>query len=89
MEQLIDNKTNTRDQLLKYRTQAIYAMMALKDVLCVSIGMKEVEGSYTSKLAYKVYVKKKLPSNELPKDQQIPSIFKGFPTDVVEMTKKQ
>lgn len=86
MEQLLKTK-NSRSELLKHRIKVIYAMMVYDNVLCVSIGMKEVNGSYTKDLAYKVYVKTKLPKNELPTNQQIPSTFKGYPTDVVEMTK--
>ena len=38
-----------REDLLQYRTQIIYDMMSIPGVLCVSIGLKEVNGEYTTK----------------------------------------
>ncbi len=81
-------KTYSRKDLLKFRLQIIYQMMQLPSVLCVSIGFKEVGGRYTKTLAYKIYVKKKLPIKEIECTNRIPPKFKGFPTDVIEMKPK-
>jgi hypothetical protein len=81
-------KSYSRKDLLKFRLQVIYEMMQYPNVLCVSIGFKEVEGRYTKKLAYKIYVKKKRPKKEIEPSNQIPTSYKGFPTDVVEMHPK-
>lgn len=88
MKQVSEIKTK-RSDLLKHRIQVIYAMMIYTDVLCVSIGFKEVGGLYTKELAYKIYVKKKFSLDELPVDQHIPKKYKGFPTDVVEMVQNR
>lgn len=74
-----------REDLLQYRTQIIYDMMSIPGVLCVSIGLKEVNGEYTNQLCYKIYVKDKIEVSQLTADNIIPSSYKGFPTDVVVM----
>lgn len=74
-----------REDLLQYRTQIIYDMMSIPGVLCVSIGLKEVNGEYTNQLCYKIYVKDKVDISQLPDEHIIPNTYKGFPTDVVVM----
>jgi len=52
----------------------------------VGVGYKQIGGQYTKQVAIIVYVKKKLPRDQIPPSQLIPIEIDGVPTDVVEAT---
>jgi hypothetical protein len=74
-----------REDLMQFRTKILHDMMHLPGVLCVSIGLKEVAGEYTSQLCFKIYVKEKRCISQLQPEQIIPAKYEGYLTDVVVM----
>lgn len=80
------------EQELRIPQEAIGACLSLRKRLdlispkkyTVGIGLKETGGRFTNRLAIFVYVHKKMPSNEVPSAEMIPSEYAGFITDVVE-----
>jgi len=74
VSQAIEVKQRVRDRLLSFA-----------GVHGVGVGCKFIAGKRTDELAIAVYVHKKVPLNDLPPDQVIPSEIEGFPTDVEEL----
>jgi hypothetical protein len=81
-------KTNEE---LKAENQAIREMLAtgpaaellaLPDVVHISVGLKETNGRVTDKLCVRVYVKEKKRKDSLTASELIPPDIKGIPTDV-------
>jgi hypothetical protein len=52
-------------------------------VIRVSVGVKEEDGGLTQRMAFRVYVRAKLPEDAIPPEQVVPRTVRGFPTDVV------
>jgi hypothetical protein len=59
-------------------------LLGLPGVLGVGFGLKEVAGRATSAMAWRVYVRRKLPASEVTAAERIPSRVDGFVTDVLE-----
>jgi hypothetical protein len=51
-------------------------------VVGVAFGQKQTAGTYSDDIAIVVFVKEKKKTEQLPPDQQIPTSFEGYPTDV-------
>ncbi len=80
----------TNDQL-KGENEAIRSMLergvearllAIPNVLHVSVGVKETDGKLTDQLCVRVYVKEKKDLAAVPADEVIPAEINGIPTDV-------
>ncbi|EES90998.1 conserved hypothetical protein [Clostridium botulinum D str. 1873] len=54
------------------------------NVVGIGCGYKIKNGFYTNQLCIQVFVRKKLPLNELNTNDLIPSTYKGIPTDIKE-----
>ncbi|KOC46646.1 trypsin-like serine protease [Clostridium botulinum] len=54
------------------------------NVVGIGRGYKVTKGICTNKECIKVLVSKKVPANEIPFSNLIPSIYKGIPTDITE-----
>lgn len=82
----------TRDQHFADQTrlqqllpQAEEILMKIPGVVGVGIGIKRTDNELTETTAYRVYVQRKKPTDDVPPDQQIPEEVLGVPTDVIEM----
>ena len=72
--------------------EAFVALEALRSTLegflpqgfGLGVGLKEVGGEITDRIALVVYLSRKLPFDEVPDTQLIPTEFQGFETDIVE-----
>lgn len=60
-------------------------LLALPNVVGVGIGLKEVGGVQTQDKAIIVLVKKKLPLDQLPQEQQVQPSINGLKTDIIEV----
>lgn len=76
-------------------TEAIDALGAFQDLLSgtvsqpfrIGIGMEQTGGEFTGLVALRVFVEQKLPENEVPEGELIPTDFAGFPVDVEQDAK--
>lgn len=57
-------------------------MRRYPDIVSVDLGIKSKEGKLVEELAWRVFVKKKQPANEISPDALIPREFAGLKTDV-------
>jgi hypothetical protein len=75
-----------RDQLLARVSQvkhdATERLLAIPDVVAVGIGPKIVNGEATGEPAIRVFVRRKLPADQVPPEQLIPGEIDGVTTDV-------
>ena len=60
-------------------------LMSLPNVTGVGVGPKVVKGVTTREMAIKVYVRRKVPKEQLAEGECIPDGIDGIPTDVEEM----
>ncbi len=60
------------------------AWMARESVTAMDIGYKMVDGRQTTQLAIRVYVKQKLPLDQVPPRERIPNEVGGVPVDILE-----
>jgi len=72
VKEMIDAKEDVVEELFKK-----------KNVIGVSVGIKEKGGKLTTKSAIRVHVKKKEAEAQLSKDDVIPKKVEGFETDVI------
>lgn len=59
-------------------------LLVLPNVQRVEVAPKIVAEQVTNQLALRITVAKKLPTSEIPKEERIPPVIFGMPTDVVE-----
>lgn len=57
-------------------------LRAIANVKHVGVGAKQIGGRPTQQMCIRVYVDKKLPLHQLPRDQHVPSQIDGVATDV-------
>jgi hypothetical protein len=69
---------------LKVKSEAEKWLFQIPRVYGVALGLKAVAGQITSEIAIQVYVKSKLPIDELPAAEIIPSEIEGIKTDVIQ-----
>ena len=74
----------TLDEIKEIKRGAEDELLALPGVTGVGVGKKKVGGEKTDENAIIVYVEKKKPLDEIPKDQRVPKTKGGVKTDVVE-----
>ncbi len=75
----------TEEELLAIKERAAARLMALPSVTGVGIGGRMRGGQPTGELVLKVYVKRKLPANEVDPAELVPAEIEGIPTDVSEL----
>ncbi len=75
-----------QERLIEVYDQVRQELLAIPGVVEVGVGVKEIHGSLTQQLAFRVYVQDKRPESELTADQIVPKSIRGFPTDVLEKT---
>ena len=78
-------KVFTRPDIQKIIEKYEKDLLLLPNVTGVGIGYKITRGIQKNALCLKVYVRKKVPSQELPKNQIIPAQLNGILTDVEEI----
>ena len=59
-------------------------LLGLPNVVGVGVGPKTVGGRPTNVMAIKVYVRRKVPEQELAEAELVPETIEGVPTDVEE-----
>lgn len=62
------------------------AWLARETVTGMDIGFKMQGGQQTTQLAIRVYVRRKLPPEQVPPRERIPEEVGGVPVDVIEGT---
>ncbi len=87
--QLSSAKTEAARRFLTDGARAAYSTRAVSyqldlNVVGVGIGKKIKGGQPTGTDAVRVYVNRKFPKTQIPQPQQVPTLIKGVPTDVVE-----
>ena len=78
-------KVFTRPDIQKIIEKYEKDLLLLPNVTGVGIGYKITRGIQKNALCLKFYVRKKVPSQELPKNQIIPAQLNGILTDVEEI----
>jgi hypothetical protein len=84
-------RRDDREQQQVERAQAVKERAALRlrrypNVVGVGVGYKEVRGQLTPTVSVRVYVRKKVPEQDLQANQVVPKELSGIPTDVIEDT---
>lgn len=69
-------------RVARVKRDATERLMAIPDVVAVGIGPKIVAGEATGRPAVRVFVRRKLPLDQVPPDQLIPSEIDGVDTDI-------
>ncbi len=72
------------DRLMGLLDEARAELQKYPGVAAVEIGIKESQGDLTDDLAFRVYVTKKLPEDQLAPGEVIPDEIFGVKTDVIE-----
>ncbi len=72
------------DRLMELLEQATDALNKYPGVTSVEIGIKETGRELTQELAFRVYVQRKIPQDQLAPDEKIPDEIFGVKTDVIE-----
>ena len=65
----------------KYKKQ----LLTFPNVEAIGIGPKISRGKSTGEMAIKIFVRQKVPKDELTDGETIPKELDGFPTDVEEL----
>ncbi len=73
------------EEMLRLHPAVEAELKRIPGVVSVGVGLKEVAGSLTADLVWRVYVKEKRKPSEVPAGEMIPSEIKGFKTDVILM----
>ncbi|MEE9341327.1 MAG: P-loop NTPase fold protein, partial [Thermoplasmata archaeon] len=71
------------EKVERVRREAEADLLKLPGVTGVHIGYKTVNGKRTDELAIVISVKEKKPVTELPKEDILPRVIQGIPTDVI------
>lgn len=72
----------TQQRMLAIFPSVRARLEAIPGVVEVGIGIKETDAHPTGEPAFGVYVREKLPLEEIPPEEVIPDEIEGFPTDV-------
>lgn len=60
------------------------ALRSLPNVVGIGVGPKEINGEPTNIMAIKVYVRSKVPKEQLAPGECVADEIEGIPTDIVE-----
>jgi hypothetical protein len=70
------------ETIARVKADATARLLAIPNVILVGIGPKVVGGQATGEPAIRVFVRRKLPADEVPPDELIPPVIDGVLTDV-------
>ena len=70
------------ETIARVKRDATERLLAIPNVVAVGIGPKTVGGEATGEPAIRVFVRRKLPPDQVPADELIPAAIDGVPTDV-------
>jgi len=73
------------EDIRKIKDKYVSYLFKFEGVVGVGIGKKTIAGKETDQLAIVVDVVKKLPENQLKKEEIIPKSLEGVPVDVQEV----
>ena len=76
--------SDLRAQLVDLQRRHVDWLLDHPDVTAVDINHKTIGGEQTDQLSLVIWVKKKLPEEEVSKNRRLPREIDGFQTDVVE-----
>jgi len=71
-----------RETVYRVKQAATPRLLAIPNVVAVGIGPKIVGGQAVGQPAIKVFIRRKLPADQVPADELIPPMIDGVPTDV-------
>ena len=75
----------TDDELFAIKERAAEQLMAIPSVTAVGIGGRVRDGRPTGEVVLKVFVERKLPTDQVPSGELVPAEFEGIPTDISEL----
>lgn len=78
-----------QQQLLRLLPEAQWRLRHIPGILNIGVGAKEVGGEVSSDMAFRVYVDRKLPNDELIAAWRIPESIRGVWTDVLPQSKTE
>ena len=79
-----ENDNDIHAQLVDLQQRHVDWLLDHPDVTGVDVNHKTVGGEQTDQLSLVIWVKKKLPEEEVSEERQLPKEIEGFQTDVVE-----
>lgn len=79
------DKKAEMDHILQVLRTYQEELISKANVVGVAVGLQEKEGRLTDTLAMVVMVKQKIPNQNLPLEDQIPTSIEGIPIDVQEV----
>jgi hypothetical protein len=83
-QDLTGERENIVDRAKAVKQKHVDRLKAFPNVIGVGVGHELVGGKRTDRVAIRVYVKKKLPKDQLAPDAILPDTLEGFPVDVIE-----
>ena len=72
-----------QEQLLRLLPEVRWRLRHIPGISSIGVGAKEVAGEITYDMAYRIYVERKLPNDDLPAAWRIPERIRGINTDVL------
>ena len=80
----VSNDVDMHAQLVNLQHRHVDWLLNHPDVTAVDVDYKTVGGEQTDQLSLVIWVKKKLPEEEVPEERRLPREIEGFQTDVIE-----
>lgn len=78
-----------QEQLIRLLPEAQWRLRHIPGISSVGVGAKEVGGEVTFEMAFRVYVERKFPNDELIAAWRIPERIRGIATDVLPRSKTE
>lgn len=75
-----------QQQLIRLLPEVRWKLRHIPGITSIGVGAKEVGGEITFDMAFRVYVERKLPKDELLREWRIPERIRGVTTDVLPKT---
>ena len=80
----VSNDVDMHAQLVNLQQRHVEWLLNHPDVTAVDVDHKTVGGEQIDQLSLVIWVKKKLPEEEVPEERRLPREIEGFQTDVIE-----
>jgi hypothetical protein len=77
--------TAEMDRIRAVKEKHEKALLRIKNVVGVGIGLRQKDGQFTDQVVLTVIVQRKHPASELARRDRIPSELDGIPVDVQEV----
>jgi hypothetical protein len=78
-------RMNDTDRILNVMQAYKQELLSKANVVGIAVGFRQKDGQPTNTLALVVMVKQKIPNNNLPVEDQLPTSLDGIPIDVQEV----